>query len=165
MKTVNGDLIELAKKGEFDVIVHGNNCYNDMNKGIAKSIKQNFPGAFKVDNSTIKGDKGKIGTYTFSLEENDQGGDLIVVNAYTQYNFWEKRDLFEYDGFGKILDKLAFEFKGKRFGLPLIGCGLAGGNKARILGMIEQKLVPHADVTIVEFTDPKDKFGAKFDKK
>ena len=42
MKTVKGDLIHLALAGEFDVIVHGCNCYCTMGVGIAKTIKQKF---------------------------------------------------------------------------------------------------------------------------
>lgn len=129
--------------------------------GIAKTIKEQFPDAYKADLATIKDDKSKIGNYTYSLEQNRQGGELFVVNAYTQENYWEKRDLFEYGGFAKILDKLAIQFKGKRIGFPLIGCGLAGGNKERIMSMIEEKLDAHADVTIVEFTGPKDRQGAR----
>ena len=43
MNTIKGDLIDLAIEGKFDLIVHGCNCFNTMGKGIAKSIRQNFP--------------------------------------------------------------------------------------------------------------------------
>ncbi|RYD20572.1 MAG: hypothetical protein EOP88_14530 [Verrucomicrobiaceae bacterium] len=39
MKTVAGDLIQLAKNGEFDLIVHGCNCMCTMGAGVAKGIK------------------------------------------------------------------------------------------------------------------------------
>ena len=39
MKIIKGDLIKLALQGEFDVIVHGCNCFCTMGAGIAKSIK------------------------------------------------------------------------------------------------------------------------------
>ena len=49
MKYIEGDLIQLAKNGKFNVIVHGCNCFNTMGAGIAKMIKDNFIGAWKAD--------------------------------------------------------------------------------------------------------------------
>jgi O-acetyl-ADP-ribose deacetylase (regulator of RNase III) len=43
MKTVVGDLIQLALNGEFDVIIHGCNCQCVMGKGIALSVKKYSP--------------------------------------------------------------------------------------------------------------------------
>jgi len=42
LHAIKGNLITLAKKGEFDVIVHGCNCLNVMGAGIAKQIKKTF---------------------------------------------------------------------------------------------------------------------------
>ena len=39
MRTVTGDLITLALEGEFDVIIHGCNCYNTMGAGIARAVR------------------------------------------------------------------------------------------------------------------------------
>ena len=35
MNIVKGDLIKSAKEGQFDVIIHGCNCFNTMGAGIA----------------------------------------------------------------------------------------------------------------------------------
>lgn len=48
MRNVQGDLIELALNGVFDVIVHGCNCQCTMGAGIAKSIRAKFPEACEV---------------------------------------------------------------------------------------------------------------------
>lgn len=40
MKERDGDLIQLALAKEFDLIVHGCNCYCTMDAGIAKTIRQ-----------------------------------------------------------------------------------------------------------------------------
>lgn len=150
MKEVWGDLITLAKEGQFDVIVHGCNSFCSMGNGIAKSIKLSFPEAFMADCKTLKGDKNKLGTYTHVKVKNNIGGELIVVNAYTQYQFWGlkdgQKDLFEYDSFTLILEKLNIEFSSHYFGFPLIGCGLAHGNEDRILAMIEQELGDRATI-------------------
>jgi O-acetyl-ADP-ribose deacetylase (regulator of RNase III) len=153
MNTLHGNLITLAKEGQFDIIVHGCNCYNSMGNGIAKSIKLAFPEAFIKDCQTVKGDKNKLGTFTHIHTVNDIGRELIVVNAYTQFQFWGlkdgQKDLFEYEHFETILHQLNTQFKDKSFGFPLIGCGLAHGNEQRILSMIDNVLGQRA--TIVRF--------------
>jgi len=156
MKTIKGDLIKLAQQGEFDVIVHGCNCFNTFGKGIALSVKKAFPAANDADQATVKGDINKLGTYTQVTVELKSGARLSIVNAYTQYNYWDKRDLFEYEAFQNFLDDMVVIektyswWRPLRWGFPLIGCGLAGGDKERILKMIETTLAG-MDVTIVEF--------------
>lgn len=159
MKYIKGDLITLAKQGEFDIIVHGCNCFNAMGKGIALSIKNNFPEAYSADCKTIKGDRYKLGTYTSARIERKDGSSFTVINAYTQYTYWDRGIpvLFEYDAFQEVLDLLkgtdtVFNAIGetKRWGFPLIGCGLAGGDKEIVLNMIATSLEGR-DVTVVEF--------------
>jgi O-acetyl-ADP-ribose deacetylase (regulator of RNase III) len=106
MKVIHGDLLQLANDGEFDVIIHGCNCFCTMGAGIAKSIKQRYPQAFVVDQTTtIPGDKSKLGTYTVATIETKTramtrwtkkrsatGNDATlhtfqIVNAYTQYHW------------------------------------------------------------------------------
>lgn len=136
MYNLKGDLLKLAKNGEFDVIVHGANCYCVFGAGIAKQIKLLYPCAYVADLETIRGDISKIGTYSHA-KTND---GFVIVNAYTQYNFnktGESLDLFEYEGFYKILKQLKHEFGGVRYGFPYIGMGLAGGNPEKIIKLIE----------------------------
>ena len=66
MKIIQGDLIKKAKDGEFDLIIHGCNCFCTMGAGIAKGIKNNFPQAFQADQMTLKGSKAKLGTCSFA---------------------------------------------------------------------------------------------------
>lgn len=154
MKNMTGDLIEMAKNGEFDVIVHGCNCFNNMGAGIAKTIQKQFPSAFDADNATVKGDKAKVGTYTQATVETSNNPALTIVNAYTQYSYGGGKDHFEYDGFECILKTMKHEFADKRIGFPLIGCGHAGGDKSRILSMIKEHL-QGVDVTVVEWLENK----------
>ena len=66
MKKITGDLIKLALEGEFDVIVHGCNCFCTMGAGIAKTIKQKFPAAYEADLQTVNGDKSKLGQISWA---------------------------------------------------------------------------------------------------
>ena len=85
MKTISGDLIHLAKSGDFDLIVHGCNCFCTMGPGIAKAIKAVFPAACDADLATAKGDRSKLGTCTFAVIDQN-GAPLVLVNAYTQFD-------------------------------------------------------------------------------
>jgi len=66
IKYITANLIELALKGEFDVVIHGCNCMCIMGKGMAKQIAIAFPEACKADKETKSGDVYKLGTYSFA---------------------------------------------------------------------------------------------------
>lgn len=149
MKTISGDLIDLAKSGEFDLIVHGCNCFCTMGAGIAKGIKATFPAAFEADLATARGDRAKLGTCTFA-EINLSGTPLAVVNAYTQFDYRGGGPKVDYDAVRSCFRWIKQQHSGKRIGLPKIGAGLAGGDWARIAAIIEEELVGE-DVTLVEF--------------
>jgi O-acetyl-ADP-ribose deacetylase (regulator of RNase III) len=86
MQTEQGDLVQKAKAGEFDVIVHGCNCFCQMGAGIAKTIKQVFPAAYQADLATVAGDQTKLGTYSVA-QVKVPGRMLVIVNGYTQYQW------------------------------------------------------------------------------
>ena len=133
MKVVKGDLLAMGKNNEFDIIVQGCNCFCVMGSGIAAQIAAQFPDAKIADDETVRGDPGKLGSYTVGMH-----GRLVILNAYTQYGTSKNgEDVFEYTAFERVLDKIQHRFGKWRIGLPLIGMGLAGGNPDRIVPMIE----------------------------
>lgn len=148
MKLHYGNLIEKAKSGEFDVIMHGCNCFCTMGSGIAKHIRAAFPEAYEADLTTKKGDRSKLGTFSeVTVERN--GHQITIINAYTQYHYGGNKDHFEYDTFPKLLQSVKEKYGHKKIGLPLIGCGLAGGDEAKILHMIKENL-DNVDYKLVE---------------
>ena len=152
LRILTGDLLQLGKDNEFDIIVQGCNCFNTMGAGIAAQIKTQFPDAYLADQETLSGDRNKVGTYTIGM-----AGRLVIINAYTQYGMakYSGHDVFEYDALKLILQKLAREYPTARFGFPLIGMGLANGNKTRIMGMLAEFSEKIAETggtfTLVEF--------------
>ena len=133
MKVVKGDLLAMGKNNEFDIIVQGCNCFCVMGSGIAAQIAAQFPDAKIADDETVRGDPGKLGSYTVGMH-----GRLVILNAYTQYGTSKNgEDVFEYTAFERVLEKIQHRFGKWRIGLPLIGMGLAGGNPDRIVPMIE----------------------------
>lgn len=147
-----GDLIAMGKAGNFDIIVQGCNCHNLMGSGIAKQIRAECPDAWLADQETLAGDRNKLGRYTIGM-----AGRLVVINAYTQYNTakYPGQDVFEYNSFQNALENLAIRFGKYRIGLPMIGMGLAGGDPARIIPMLEKFAERMAEAggsaTLVEF--------------
>ncbi|HPQ87909.1 MAG TPA: macro domain-containing protein [Gammaproteobacteria bacterium] len=140
MKVINGNLITLALQGEFDVIIHGCNCFCSMDAGIAKSIKQAFPQAWQADLKTPKGDKNKLGTFSQAEITLKNRHTLTVINAYTQFHWSGNSDLVEYESLRKIFTQIKLQFHGKRIGYPQIGAGLAGGNWQKISQIIDEEL-------------------------
>jgi O-acetyl-ADP-ribose deacetylase (regulator of RNase III) len=151
---VKGNLIDMALEGQFNVIVHGCNCFNTMGSGIAKEVRDRLPHAWQADQETIPGSIEKLGTFTRavipSLNE-----FFVVVNAYTQFNynkFGEKKDHFNYTAFALILEKFSYLFQGQSVAFPMIGMGRAGGNSILIMNMLNGFAGRmEKDVTIVEF--------------
>jgi O-acetyl-ADP-ribose deacetylase (regulator of RNase III) len=150
MKSIPGDLIHLAKSGEFDLIVHGCNCFCTMGAGIAKGIKAAFPAAFEADLATARGDRTKLGTCTFAEIDRD-GTVLIVANAYTQFDYRGIGPKVDYDAVRSCIRWIQQRHSGKRIGIPKIGAGLAGGDWARIAAILEEELAGE-DVTLVQFS-------------
>lgn len=139
LKIIKGDLVEMASKGDFDVIVHGQNCFHGWGAGIAKTIGRRFPQAKKADKETRFGDKKKLGTYSFAKVTLDCGKELIIVNAYTQYNFGQGLQL-NYNALEKVMEKIAEDFSDLHVAYPKIGAGHAGGDWKKISASIDEKL-------------------------
>lgn len=160
---VVGDLISLAKKGNFDVIAHGCNCMSNMGAGIAVPMNLHFDvSQFRMELMGPSIEKlGNIEYKTFVLGENriwclEDGKnnldepELIVVNAYTQNYPSIKLKPLDYEALTLCMRKMNVVFKGKHIGLPKIGAGLAGGDWNRIQEIIKTEL-KDCKVTIVMY--------------
>lgn len=141
MKEILGDLFE--KPEQFDVIVHGCNCFSTMGAGVAKIVKEKFPYAFLVDKNSKLTPQEKLGkiTHTTGLTK------PIIVNAYTQYQ-WKGKHNVDYDAIRNSMKLIKKQFSGKKIGMPKIGAGLAGGDWSLIKEIINEELV-NEDVTVV----------------
>jgi O-acetyl-ADP-ribose deacetylase (regulator of RNase III) len=145
MKYINGDLIQLAKQGMFDIIGHGCNCFYTMDGGIAKSMKEAFPEIDMADKCSRYGDEKKLGGFTHV-----DYGDLVVLNLYTQYRYGSEEIDADYDAIKNCMKAIKKRYSGRKIGLPMIGAGLAGGDWNKISKIIDEELYDE-DVTIVKF--------------
>jgi O-acetyl-ADP-ribose deacetylase (regulator of RNase III) len=165
---VKGDLISLAKQGNFDVIAHGCNCLSNMGAGLAPQMAKAFS-CDRFEMETYGPDINKLGNIDYqtfvlgenaiwSLEDaknNRNEPELIVVNAYTQYSYGRNHKdgvkiPFDYEAFTLCMRKMNKIFKHKRIGLPKIGAGLAGGDWKRIEKIIIDEL-RDCRITVVIF--------------
>ena len=151
MNTIKGDLLRLAKEGRFDVIVHGCNCQRTMGAGIAKQIARELPEVAFTDRVTSKNKGGEVDIVDL------KDYDFKVINAYTQIHWGRSKPMSGFDSqedryryIKKCMTAINVKFKSKRIGLPLIGCGLAGGDWKIVEKIVENTLVD-CDVTIVEY--------------
>jgi O-acetyl-ADP-ribose deacetylase (regulator of RNase III) len=156
---IEGDLIELAKEGKFEVIAHGCNCHSTMGAGIAPQMAKAF-GCDRFDMELYSSDINKLGNIDyetvalgekviFSLDfakNNRNEPELTIINAYTQYNLGYRS--IDYEALILCLRKINVVFMGKHIGLPQIGCGLAGGDWKIVRGIIQREL-KDCKVTIV----------------
>ena len=166
---IDGDLIKLAKQGQFDVIVHGCNCLSTMGAGIAPQMAKSF-GCDRFEMELHGPDINKLGNIdykTLYLEDNnhwtpypDEDGKwvafkLTVVNAYTQYKYGRNHKdgaiaPFDYEAFTLCMRKMNKVFGGKHIGMPKIGAGLAGGDWNRIEKIINDELW-NCGITVVNY--------------
>ena len=149
MKVTRGDLLALARRGDFEVIAHGCNCFCAMGNGIAGQVKRQFPAAFEADKKTVKGDKAKLGTCTTAAIDVD-GRSFVIVNAYTQYTWSKPEQVADYEAIRRCMRFIKAQYAGRRIGLPRIGAGLAGGDWQVIAKIIDEELAGE-DVTLVEY--------------
>ncbi len=150
MKTVDGDLIKLAEAGEFDVIIHGCNCFGKMGAGIAKAIRSSFPEAAAADQKTPKGDRTKLGTISIA-EIHRNGHRLTVINAYTQFHWQGPGRLVDYNAIRSVMQTVKIDYSGQRIAYPRIGAGLARGNWEVIKKIITKEL-KHENHTLVNYS-------------
>lgn len=134
MKYVRGNLITLAREGEFDIIIHGCNCFHKFGKGIARSIQTAFPKAYEADLETRKGDQSKLGSYSSAHYP-----CVVIINAYTQYRYGSNEVQIDYPAVERVFQSLSQIIDtDRRIGIPQIGAGLAGGDWPMIESIINR---------------------------
>ena len=138
-----GCIIRAARSGEVNVILHCCNCFHTMGAGVAKVIRDEWPGVLKVDLATPRGDRSKMGSYSYH-----QQGGLVIINLYAQYRYSRlRKQSLEYPALRRALRSAAerlraWKEKGVdvRIGYPLLGCGLAGGSWEQVKEILDEEL-------------------------
>ena len=112
IEEIQGDVF----KAKEQILIHGCNCFNTFGSGVAKRVKQLYPGAHAIDQETTKGDKEKFGSYTFWNGRHyyyDQ--DITVINSYSQYGYgsmFNRQVQLDYDKLRESLEAIEFVYRG-----------------------------------------------------
>lgn len=154
MKEVDGDLVKMFNDGEFDVIIHGCNCFHTMGAGIAKQIEDKYPEAAFYDMMySDEASLEKLSNHTIALTMRSSGDIGTIVNLYTQFHPGPDLKMSALDlGFYKLSHRLE---KTVKIGIPKIGAGLAGGNWDEIEPIIAKHMKFH-DITVVNYKKTED---------
>lgn len=153
MKEVYGNLIDFAFKGDFDMIMHGANTHHIMGAGIAYQIAKRIPEMKRADDAIETPVAGSFSTAPIWTPSHM----FIGVNLYTQKSLGAN---FEIELLKQSLKSLSEVFPFKTFdpvtriGIPLIGCGIGGGNESEVLEVFKKfEIDNNVDLTLVRF-DP-----------
>lgn len=122
VEKVDGNLLDMFDRGDFNHIAHGCNCFNVMGGGIAVQIAERYPLVKEQDDKSPRGDPLKLGTNDFVTIAPNK----TVINMYTQYDFWTGGRKVEYSAIRSCFQEI--DELGLEVGIPMIGAGLAGGD-------------------------------------
>lgn len=141
MKIIRGDIIKALKNKEIDILAHGCNCRNGFGSGIAGQLAIQAPKAKNAYHQFYKEGKAKLGNVQFV--ESEIG---TIANCMTQLNYGNaQRTGIVYLDYRALYDVLVIlkeqAKRGKKVGIPKIGCGLAGGDWNLVKNMIDDVFV------------------------
>ena len=147
LNIIQKDLIKAFKENEINVLIQQCNVFHTQNAGLAKNIRQEYPEILNVDLATPYGDKNKLGTFSYITPERKNISQTgYIINLYGQYSYGKGLQT-DYDAQRKGFKSIV-EFLNNRgpvdtikIGLPLIGCGLAGGDWNVVQQIIQEELV------------------------
>ena len=155
MKIIDGDVLTPNKNPEKSIVVcHQVNCMGVMGAGLAKQIKDQFPGvfqAYKEKCSLIKSNIGGLGDVQFCSVLDEAG--YIIANVFGQYYFGRFKRHTDYNALKKAFATIATSHPTSTIRIPYkFGCGLAGGDWNVVSRIIEEELVNKGvDVEIWKF--------------
>jgi len=157
IKIVKGDMIESMLKGELDAYGQQCNCFCRMRRGIAPLLVKANPEVLEVDKATEEGNPYKLGKFSVTTDSTKP----LVYNIYGQFH-WSKFKVVEgrntdYQALEQGLLNVSLDMMVNQLttlGLPLIGCGLAGGDWNIVKNIIEYTFQDTGiDVTIFVLED------------
>ena len=162
-----GDLLEIQKEMNLDVICHQVNCQGVMGSGIAKQIRDTYPNVYeayreKCQDLVIRGTGHlMLGDIQYVPLYEDFMKDIKhpqVCNFFSQNSYgYDGKRYTSYDAFWVCLNRLAETLpKGSTIGFPYkIGCDRGGANWNVIEAMIKEVLGEDYVVYIVHYNGGK----------
>jgi O-acetyl-ADP-ribose deacetylase (regulator of RNase III) len=134
----NGDLFST----DIELILHGCNSKGVMGSGVAKIVREQFPGTYAAYQLWCS--KGfRLGQYLAVPERGK-----VIINAVTQQEYGKVAvqtgpnpvRYVSYDAVAEIMHSLNKAYTGSTIAMPTIGAALGGGDWAVISAIIESEL-------------------------
>jgi O-acetyl-ADP-ribose deacetylase (regulator of RNase III) len=126
------------------IIVHGCNACGVMGAGVAKAVKDRYPGAYQLYRRMYEGPGLTVGNIVpYEVPTLAPRPELLIVNAITQQDYGTNRRQVDYEGLFRCfsqIPQLAMAYQLRDVHFPLIGCGLAGGDWDIVEAIIESTL-------------------------
>lgn len=134
---IKGDLFST----DIELILHGTNSRGVMGSGVAKIVRDKFPGTYAAYQLWCS--KGfQLGKYLAVPERGK-----VIINAVTQQNYGKVAEqtgpnpvrYVSYDAIADIFAQLEQTIPGSTIAMPRIGAALGGGDWAVISAIIESE--------------------------
>lgn len=163
---IDGDLLEIQKAMNLDVICHQVNCQGKMASGIAKQIRDTYPKVYneykaKCDAASrnrqiVLGDIQYVALYADFMQDDIKRYHVCNMFAQDNYGYDGKR-YTSYDAFWTCLNRIKLSLQpGMAIGFPYkIGCDRGGANWNVIEAMIKEVLDEDFTVYIVHYNGGK----------
>lgn len=139
IKTVHGDVLAV----ERGIILHGCNAQGVMGSGIARQVKEQFPGAYKIYKDIEEEHGLALGSVIWKATDNTH--NKWIGNCITQLFYGTGKRHIEYEAVAKCMENVVDFMEGMKFDLPIcfpqIGAGLGGGNW-KIISTIIDEIIP-----------------------
>jgi len=156
IKYVKGDLFDYFEDGSCDAIAHCCNCQGVMGSGIALSIKNKYPDAYKAYKAYEKSD-GVLRLGTISVASINS---KLILNLHAQDNYGIGARFVNYEAMYVALvqarERMAQDNL-KTIGVPYkMGCDRAGGDWHIVEAMLQSVFVSNGyNVLVVEYAPKK----------
>jgi O-acetyl-ADP-ribose deacetylase (regulator of RNase III) len=140
--------IEYRKGNMFDtdirVLAHGCNAHGVMGSGVARIVRDDYPGAYNAYVAAIK-DAAYALTDTMGTIIPVETKGKVIINAITQHDYGrDGKRYVSYDAVSDAMRELntycAIWEEVTQVAMPLIGAGLGGGDWTVIEAIIESEL-------------------------
>jgi O-acetyl-ADP-ribose deacetylase (regulator of RNase III) len=149
IKEVKGNILNL----KHGIIVQGCNSKGVMNSGFAKSVREMYPGVYRVYRNEFERNGLFLGGVTYyHVPCIDDAQQLIIANAITQLKYGRDKDVVyvDYPAISTCFENVAKLARERNLPVhfPLIGCGLAHGVWEEVAPRIEKALGPDIEKTL-----------------
>ena len=143
MRIIEADILTDIDPNVKTVILHGSNCFGKFGNGIAKYLAEKYPQVIKADIETTIGDISKLGTYTCAIID----PNFHILNCYIQYKYGHQGVYVDYRAIQRCFNRIVHNYHGWSIRLPMIGCGLAGGDW-NVVSQLVKLAFSDEDVTV-----------------